>query len=326
MLSRLYACRTLRKSDHVTLDIHDLEWLCSESIQVLMREPTLLELTAPIQVVGDVHGQFTDLLKFLSQGGPADQTKYLFLGDYVDRGPHSIETITTLLCLKQLHPQNIFLLRGNHETRDISRLYGFAEECRARFTISLWNRFNELFNYLPLAAVISHRIFCVHGGISRDLRRLADIASIRRPLEMPETGFIADLLWADPSPDKLGYNESERGTSFTYGRDVSETLLRENDLDLICRAHQVVESGFQFPFYPLQSVVTVFSAPDYCEEYGNSGAILKIDKDLVCSFSFVRPPPKPEPEIVRAPTPAGPRRALSGLARMDKRPVKTFAD
>jgi serine/threonine-protein phosphatase PP1 catalytic subunit len=154
------------------------------------------------------------------------------------------------------------------------------------------------------------------------LHSLKDIASIKRPLDVPDTGFIADLLWADPNPDKPGYCESERGTSFTFGRDVSEKFLHDNDLDLICRAHQVVQNGFQFPFYPVQSVVTVFSAPDYCEEYANSGAMLKIDKDLVCSFTFVKPPQKPEPEVVRAPTPSTTRRPGARSAP-EKRPGKT---
>lgn len=305
LYDKLFKQKNLQKSQFIPLDKNELHWLCTLSIETLKKDDMLLKLTAPICVVGDVHGQFTDLMKFLDQGGPPPQTQYLFLGDYVDRGYNSVETITTLLCLKNLYPQNVWLLRGNHETRDISQLYGFDEECKERYDEDLWYKFNEVFCYLPLAAIISSRIFCVHGGLSQDLQSLEQIAQIQRPIEVPEQGFIADLLWADPSPESMGYTESERGTSYTFGADIAEYFLQENDFDLICRAHQVVMDGFEFPFFPNQTVVTVFSAPNYCEEFGNKGAMLKIDEALTCSFVFVEPPAGSVPdEDVRPATPA----------------------
>ena len=266
----------------------DLFLICDLIIELLHDSPMLLKLEAPMYVCGDLHGQFRDLMKFLAQWNPP-QTKYLFLGDYVDRGPHSIDTITKLFCLKILYPDNIFLLRGNHETGEISAAYGFKDECEEHFSKELWDKYVEAFNYLPLAAVISSRIFCVHGGLSKDLQKLSDISQLRPPLEVPEQGLILDLLWADPSPDKENFVPSERGASYSFGADVAEHFLHENDFDLICRAHQVVPDGFQFPFYPDRSVVTVFSASNYCEEFHNKAAMLRVDNKLVCSFTFVEP-------------------------------------
>jgi serine/threonine-protein phosphatase PP1 catalytic subunit len=299
MLAQLTDGKNLSKGEFIRLDQNDLEWLCDESIKALQEDPVLVRISAPLNIVGDVHGQFTDLMKFLDYGGSAETTKYLFLGDYVDRGSNSIETISTLLCLKLLYRQNVFLLRGNHETRDISELYGFADECKDRYSSELWEKFNDVFRYLPLAAVISHRIFCVHGGLSQHLRELSQIEEITRPIDVPESGFISDLLWADPSTTQEGYTASERGTSYTFGADVADAFLEKNDLDLICRAHQVVLDGFEFPFFPNQSVVTVFSAPDYLEEFGNKGAMLKIAEDLTCSFLFVDPPAGRVPDLDR---------------------------
>ena len=294
--------------DYVFLEEKDLSRLADLSIEALKKDKTLLYIKVPLSIVGDLHGQFTDLMKFLEEGkkdnkDPKDTT-YLFLGDYVDRGNNSCATLAMLLCLKCRYPDHIFLLRGNHETRDISKLYGFYDEICSKYpTLELWEKFNNVFDYMPLAAIVGDRIFCVHGGLSRSLNSLDDIQNLSRPLIVPDSGLIADLLWADPLRDSLGYQESERGTSYTFGPDVAESFLKQNDFDLICRAHQVVNDGFEFPFYPTQSVVTVFSAPNYCDEYQNKGAMLMISDELVCSFKFVVPPNTGEPQL-RPDTPA----------------------
>ena len=275
----------------IKLNPGDIKHVCREAIKIFADEPVLLTLDAPLAVCGDVHGQFYDLLHFLRLGGPIPETNYLFLGDYVDRGDYSIETFTLLLALKIKYPDNIWLLRGNHETTDISRLYGFYTECALRYTQqdNIWYKFTEVFKWLPIAAVISERIFCVHGGLSPELRTLNDIKKLQRPLEVMETGLLTDLLWSDPSALHHGYQYSERGVSYTYGPDVVDDFLKKNDFDLICRAHQVVDAGYEFPFYPNQSVLTVFSAPDYCKEFGNKAAMLNVDKSLKCTFTFIDP-------------------------------------
>lgn len=302
ILRQLFAARGQPRDTHVQLKVQDILWLCQEAIEVLKVDPILLELEAPIAVCGDLHGQFFDLLEFINSSGKPPETKYLFLGDYVDRGRHSIETFTILLAMKVRYPDSVYLLRGNHETEDISRLYGFFAECASRYNQALWERFNEVFLYLPLAAVISKRIFCVHGGLSPKLENLDQIRAIKRPLVIPEHGMLADLLWADPSNEHQGFVESERGTSYTFGSDAARAFLDANDFDLVCRAHQVVCYGFDFPFEG-REVLTVFSAPDYCDEFGNTGAILKVDENLKCTFDFVAPIPRSQRVSFRPPTP-----------------------
>ena len=157
--------------------------------------------------------------------GKPPETKLLFLGDYVDRGRNSIETFAYLLAMKVKYPSEVWLLRGNHETRDISQLYGFWNECTERYGPRLWEKFVDVFSYLPLAAVISNRIFCVHGGLSKGLTNLDTIKNMKRPIDIPDSGPLADLLWADPSNEHDGFEESERGTSYTYGVDVVEEFL-----------------------------------------------------------------------------------------------------
>jgi serine/threonine-protein phosphatase PP1 catalytic subunit len=289
ILDRLKQAETLKRHTEVKLDHSDLTWLCMEATKTLKSDPVLLKLNAPITVLGDIHGQFYDLLEFLKLGGSPPTTNYLFLGDYIDRGRNSIETFSYLLALKIKYPKNIWLLRGNHETPDICRLYGFYDECTARYSEALWNRFVEVFRFLPLAAVISSRIFCVHGGLSQELKRLDEIARIEPSLDIPERGPVADLLWSDPCPEHGGFLESQRGTAYTFGADAARKFLNDNDLDLICRGHQVVMNGYEFPFSSDQCVLTVFSAPDYCEEFGNKGAMLRVASDLKCSFQFVDP-------------------------------------
>lgn len=292
ILRRLYQAEEYERNTPVKLDNSDLTWLCGEAIKEMKAEPIMLKLQAPLTICGDIHGQFYDLLKFLNLGGRMPETSYLFLGDYVDRGKNSIETFSLLLALKVKYPHNIWLLRGNHETAEISRQYGFFAECASRYNQALWQRFTEVFRWLPLAAIISDRIFCVHGGLSPELTNLTQISKLQRPLDIPEAGMLTDILWSDPSNDHNGYHESERGTSYTYGPDVVNNFLKQNDFDLLCRAHQVVDAGYQFPFMPQQTVLTMFSAPDYCEEFGNRGAMLKVDASLKCKFEFIDSPPK----------------------------------
>lgn len=145
-------------------------YICAKSREVFLSQPVLLELEVPIKIIGDVHGQYYDLLKLFEYGGFPDESQYLFLGDYVDRGKQSIETIALLLCYKLKYPQSFFLLRGNHESASINRQYGFYDECKRRYNIKLWKVFSDVFNLLPLCALIEERIICMHGGLSPELR------------------------------------------------------------------------------------------------------------------------------------------------------------
>ncbi|CAL1268721.1 unnamed protein product, partial [Larinioides sclopetarius] len=198
-----------------------------------------------VSFLGDIHGQYTDLLRLFEYGGFPPEANYLFLGDYVDRGKQSLETICLLLAYKIKYPENFFLLRGNHECASINRIYGFYDECKRRYNIKLWKTFTDCFNCLPIAAIIDEKIFCCHGGLSPDLQSMEQIRRIMRPTDVPDTGLLCDLLWSDPDKDVQGWGENDRGVSFTFGADVVSKFLNRHDLDLICRAHQVNNSFFK---------------------------------------------------------------------------------
>jgi len=206
----------------------------------------------------------------------------LFLGDYIDRGKQSIETVCLLLCYKIKYPENFFLLRGNHECAQINRIYGFYDECKRRYSIRLWKVFSDVFNCLPVAALIDEKIFCMHGGLSPELRNLEQIKNIMRPTDVPDTGLLCDLLWSDPERGVEEYGDNDRGVSFTFGENVVRKFNSKHDIDLICRAHQVVEDGYEF--FQRRQLVTLFSAPNYCGEFDNSGAMMSVDETLMCSF------------------------------------------
>ena len=252
-----------------------------------MRQPVFLELESPISILGDIHGQYSDLLRLFEYGGYPPKSNYLFLGDYVDRGKQSIETISLLMSYKIKYPENFFLLRGNHEAEIVNRLYGFYDECRRRYSIKLWKQFTEMFNWMPVAALIDDKIFCVHGGLSPEMKSIEQLYDIQRPTDVPNSGLLCDILWSDPSPDVEKWGENERGVSFVFSKEVVQQFLDDNCLDLVRRAHQVVEDGYEF--FADQTLVTVFSAPDYCGEYSNCASMMIVDDKLMCSFKVLKP-------------------------------------
>ncbi|RDX60269.1 Serine/threonine-protein phosphatase PP1, partial [Mucuna pruriens] len=286
IINRLLEVRG-RPGKAVHLSETEIKQLCLVSKDIFSNQPNLLELEAPIKICGDVHGQYSDLLRLFEYGGFPPRSNYLFLGDYVDRGKQSLETICLLLAYKIKYPNNFFLLRGNHECASINRIYGFYDECKRRFSVRLWKVFIDCFNCLPVAALIDEKIFCMHGGLSPELRNLNQIKSLPRPTEVPETGLLCDLLWSDPSPDIRGWGENERGVSYTFGADRVTEFVQKHDLDLICRAHQVVEDGYEF--FANRQLVTIFSAPNYCGEFDNAGGMMTVDETLVCSFQILKP-------------------------------------
>lgn len=275
--------------DAAALTKEELITICLEAIPILKAQPVMLQLKAPITVCGDIHGQLDDLLRVFRQKGTPPDTPYLFLGDYVDRGDYSTEVIALLLALKVSHPYSIFLLRGNHESPDLNADYGFQEECIQRFDATVWAAFNRVFQWLPLCAVIESRIFCVHGGLSPSIKSLEDIENIKREkLEhLPSEGLACDLTWADPEAGESDWGESSRGCSFTFGHSVVRDFCAKHGFDFVCRAHQVVDYGYEF--FCERKLVTVFTASNYCGDYGNRGSILTVDKDLRCSFVILLP-------------------------------------
>ncbi|KAI5713136.1 serine/threonine-protein phosphatase alpha-2 isoform-like [Diaphorina citri] len=287
IIQKLLDLRGTRQRRNVRLEEKEIVSLIQISRKIFMSQPMLLELEPPLKICGDVHGQYTDLLRLFDHGKFPPASNYLFLGDYVDRGKQSLETICLLLAYKIKHPETFFLLRGNHESANINRIYGFYDECKRRYNVKLWKTFTECFNCMPVAAIVDEKIFCCHGGLSPDLDSFEDIKRIPRPTDVPDQGLLCDLLWSDPDNNILDWGDNDRGVSYTFGPNVVKTFLDKHHMDLICRAHQVVEEGYEF--FADKKLVTLFSAPNYCGEFDNAGAMMSVDQNLMCSFQILKP-------------------------------------
>lgn len=263
---------------HLPLPESAVKSLCETVKAILAKEENVQTVNCPLTIVGDLHGQFLDLLKIFETMGRAPGTNYLFLGDYVDRGNHSVEIVQLLVALKAKYPTRVTLLRGNHEARHISQVYGFYDEVLSKYGNSnVWNYYNDLFDYLPLGCLINGKIFCTHGGLSPMLDTLDDIRALDRVQEIPHSGPICDLMWSDPV-EQRGWGMSVRGAGHLFGADVTEKFNHENGLDVLCRAHMLVMSGFSTMHN--NQVFTVFSAPNYCGHSGNQGAVLSLSDQL----------------------------------------------
>jgi len=236
-----------------------------------------------ISVCGDVHGQFYDLLNIFEINGlPSESNPYLFNGDFVDRGSFSVEVILTLFVWKLLYPNHMHLTRGNHESRNLNQIYGFQDEVTAKIDKHAFELFSEAFNWLPLAMVISNRILVLHGGLfSEDGVTLADLRKINRNQRPPDAGLMCEMLWSDPQ-EQPGRAQSKRGVGINFGADVSTRFLRENKLDLLVRSHEVKQGGYEVTHDG--KVITVFSAPNYCDVTGNEGAIIRFTSRLERRF------------------------------------------
>lgn len=275
--------------------------LCNLAEEIIVSQPMILQAKPPLKIFGDIHGQFTDLMSFFAlfgsphEGGKRkdiDNFDYIFLGDFVDRGSHSLETMCLLLALKCLYPEQIHLIRGNHEDSQININFGFKDECADKLEEdpddekSVFTRINRLFDWLPLAALVEDKILCLHGGIGASLNTLEDIENIKRPLEVmhevqdEESQVVLDILWSDPteSDSELGIyanhlrDPSETGNIVKFGPDRVQSFLKKNNLNMIIRAHECVMDGFER--FAGGSLITVFSATDYCRKHKNAGAIL----------------------------------------------------
>nr|CAD7197892.1 unnamed protein product [Timema douglasi] len=368
-IEQLNECKQLTESQVKTL--------CDKAKEILAKESNVQEVKCPVTVCGDVHGQFHDLMELFRIGGRSPDTNYLFMGDYVDRGYYSVETVTLLVALKNRillvlplseygrntlgsavvgiwaeyswfcpcqnmggiflvlplseHGRNtlgsalvgiwaeyswfcpcrnmggillvryrerITILRGNHESRQITQVYGFYDECLRKYgNANVWKFFTDLFDYLPLTALVDGQIFCLHGGLSPSIDTLDHIRALDRLQEVPHEGPMCDLLWSDPD-DRGGWGISPRGAGYTFGQDISETFNHSNGLTLVSRAHQLVMEGYNWCHD--RNVVTIFSAPNYCYRCGNQAAIMELDDALKYSFLQFDPAPRRgEPHVTR---------------------------
>jgi len=265
--------------------------------QYFLKQPTLVDINIPLgcefTVCGDVHGQYYDLLNiFKINGLPSETNPYLFNGDFVDRGSFSCEVIFTFLAMKLLYPNHFFMARGNHESKAMNKVYGFEGEVKAKYTDTAYELFGEVFCGLPLAHLINKKLLVVHGGLfGKDGVKLEDIKQIDRFREPPETGFMSDILWSDPQPQP-GRGPSKRGVGLSFGPDVTKRFIEDNNLDLVIRSHEVKENGY---FIEADGkLITVFSAPNYCDQIGNKGALIRFGNDLKPKFTTYDCVPHPQ--------------------------------
>ncbi|KAA3486857.1 serine/threonine-protein phosphatase PP-X isozyme 2 isoform X1 [Gossypium australe] len=308
-IEQLKKCEPLKESE--------VKALCLKAMEILVEESNVQRVDAPVTICGDIHGQFYDMKELFKVGGDCPKTNYLFLGDFVDRGFYSVETFLLLLALKVRYPDRITLIRGNHESRQITQVYGFYDECLRKYgSVNVWRYCTEIFDYLRmyklsrtaavargsdvsvlssgnivtfyrvcfilLSALIENKIFSVHGGLSPAISTLDQIRTIDRKQEVPHDGAMCDLLWSDPEDIVDGWGLSPRGAGFLFGGSVVTSFNHTNNIDYICRAHQLVMEGYKWMFN--NQIVTVWSAPNYCYRCGNVAAILELDENLNKQF------------------------------------------
>jgi len=277
----------------IILPEKDLKNLCGIVKDLLAMESNVQPVRSPVTVCGDVHCQFFDLLKLFEVGGDVPGTSYIFMGDFVDRGHNSVETFELLLCLKARYPDRMTLLRGNHESRQITQVYGFYDECIKKYgNLNVWKHCCEVFDYFNLAAVIDGKIMCVHGGLSPSICTIDQVRTLKRNQEIPHEGAFCDLMWSDPE-DIEQWGMSPRGAGYLFGSKVTKQFNHTNGLELICRAHQLMLEGFRYMFAE-KSLVTVWSAPNYCYRCGNIASILKFNDNLDREFRIFREVPEHE--------------------------------
>ncbi|EAX81196.1 Ser/Thr protein phosphatase, putative [Trichomonas vaginalis G3] len=254
-----------------------LNILIEESLECFKGQKPLILFNERAIVVGDIHGNLHDLLRILKINGLPPDTYYIFLGDYVDRGEYSIEVISLLLSLHNLFPEQIFLLRGNHETRETNEVYGFKTDILYTFSnTDLWEQFNNIFDYFPIAAIINDTIFCVHGGLSPQLHYIDEIRELTLPMhDLPPQ--VNDMLWSDPSDMFDGFSEGDRGIGCIFGQNITQDFLDSNKLKTILRGHQCCSNGVRSSHDG--KVITVFSSSNY-EMTNNYAAYLRIGSKI----------------------------------------------
>jgi len=258
--------------------VREICFLCDRVQALFLEEANVQYVHAPVTICGDIHGQFYDLIQLFQEGGTIPHSSYVFLGDFVDRGYHSTETILYLFALKARYPDKIVMCRGNHESRQITQAYGFYDECLKKFgDASVWRMVCECFDALTLSCVVDGKILGIHGGLSPSIQTLSQLQVLHRSRDVPSEGPMSDLLWSDPEEMVDTWGISPRGAGYIFGRIPVQQFSHINGLTLITRAHQLCMEGINYMFD--NQIVTIWSAPNYCYRCGNKAAILSIDKD-----------------------------------------------
>ncbi|KXN90375.1 Serine/threonine-protein phosphatase 6 catalytic subunit [Leucoagaricus sp. SymC.cos] len=269
-IAQLMECQHLSEAD--------MKLLCDHVRSILLEESNIQPVSSPVTICGDIHGQFWDLLELLRKGGSVPETSYIFMARH-----YSLETVSLLFALKARYPDKVTLLRGNHESRQITQVYGFYDECQQKYgNATVWKACCSVFDYLNLAAIIDGEILCVHGGLSADIRTLDQIRILSRAQEIPHEGAFCDLMWSDPE-DIDNWAVSPRGAGWLFGGNITQQFNHTNSLQLIARAHQLVQEGFKYMFD--EQLVTVWSAPNYCYRCGNMASIMTVHENGERTFT-----------------------------------------
>lgn len=257
-----------------SLDESELTNIARKLMEVLYMEGNVLEIPSPVTICGDIHGQLYDLFQLFDTAGGLGTYTYLFMGDYVDRGYFSIETFFYLATLKLKYPNKFYLLRGNHECRSVNQMYGFYNECLARYGHSgVWMLCNEVFDLLPMAALIDRKVFSVHGGLSPDIPIIEKITMYDRNDNLPDSGPLCDLCWSDPEQVEQ-WRMNQRGAGWLFGtRQIKEFCRLNGNLEFITRSHQLADNGYEW--WGDNKLITVWSAPNYMYRSGNKAVVMR---------------------------------------------------
>ncbi|KRZ16563.1 Serine/threonine-protein phosphatase PP1-2 [Trichinella zimbabwensis] len=264
-------CMLNKIFNNESLSQDEMSILLDYTYGVLSNEKALLKLESPLLICGDIYGQYCDLVRMFEKCGWPPKKRYLFLGGYVDRGATSIEVITMLFLFKVLYPNDFFLLRGNHECRVMNKKFGFYQECVNKHSVELFEKIQLVFDWLPAAAIVSDKIFCVHGGPTPALNRVDFIdKTIQRPTSLQSP--VNRDCWYLPSKRRVGY---------LFGGSAIKDFCKFLDVDLIVRAHENFREGFRF--FGDKKLIAVFSVPNYCGSE-NASAVLEVDENLRCTI------------------------------------------
>ncbi len=272
------------------LPIKEFDIILNKAKEILNKRENIAILKSPITICGCINAHFDELKDIFKICGEASNTQYLFLGDYVDKGWNGLSVVLLLMVLLVKYPSNIYLLRGNHDSRMMSEPYGFYSECIKKYSKPdegkhIFEKINELFDLFQLAAVVDNKIFCVHGGLSPKIKKIEEINKIDRKLEIPREGIITDLIWSDPSEEIMEYSPSPKGAGQFYGEKAVNDFIKENNnISIIIRSHTLVMEGYQYQFN--NKLLTIFSAPLYAGRIENIGAVLKIDENQ--NYNFIK--------------------------------------
>jgi protein phosphatase len=256
--------------------------------EIFAAEPSLLDICGSFVVVGDIHGNLTDLVRIFERMGYPPDAKYVLIGDFVDRGPNSVEVMLLLFALKLLYKDHIYLVRGNHECDSVCNTFGFREECEMKLATAVYDGFVDCFTFLPFAARINGKVLCVHGGIGPEIVTLQDIEELTRPMRSYESAVSNALVWSDPRAEVEGFTLNDRGTGAFYNSEVLGHFLSENLLSLLIRGHEFCPDGYDLPFGEDGKCITVFSSSDYCGA-GNSGAVVRLDPTADPTYEVFAP-------------------------------------